>query len=127
MIAFEISKNGQLLGVAGAPELAGLNAVLTACGDMSGLLSAFYDITAFGVAKGTGENSTRQYRWAVQREDGIQVGDTLTIRIIRTDSSAPPTSIHDLQLDQDEPAPPATPGRLPSLGSSPSGASPSLN
>jgi hypothetical protein len=105
MIAFEVSRNGQVLAIVGAHDLIGLHAVLMACGDLSGSddVVRFFNMTAIGFGKGPRENTTMHHTWSIApTEEEFEVGDTLSIRIIRTDSPTPPTTSEELVDDGSE-------------------------
>src|SRR5712671_3003454 len=105
MIAFEISRSGQMLAVVGARDLIGLHAVLMACGDLSGSegVVPFLSMTALGSAKGSRENTTMHYTWNIAPTEQFDVGDTLSIRIIRTESPTSPTTSQELENEDAEP------------------------
>ncbi|MHA3771510.1 hypothetical protein ACXR0O_08230 [Verrucomicrobiota bacterium sgz303538] len=105
MIAFEISRNGQVLAVVGRHDLIGLNAVLMACGDLNGCNgdTLFVNMTALGCARGPTENTTMHHTWSIASAEGsFDVGDTLSIRIIRTEFPTPPTTSEELENEEAE-------------------------
>jgi hypothetical protein len=105
MIAFEISRNGKVLAVVGGKDFFGLNAVLMACGDLNcgpdeeGLVLF---MKAMGVAKGSAENTTMHHAWDWSPEGTFKVGDSITIRIIETDKTSPPTSTQELKNEDED-------------------------
>ncbi len=104
MIAFEISRNDHVLAVVGARDVIGLHAVLMACGDLSGSddVVRFFNISALASANGSKENTTMHHTWNIAPTEGdFDVGDTLSIRIIRTECPTPPTTSEELE-DADE-------------------------
>lgn len=100
MIAFEISRNGQVLSVVGTRDLIGLHAMLMVCGDLnspSGAANIFY-MTANGFGKRPGENTAMRHTWSIAPTEGdFELGDTLSIRIIQTASPTPPTTSEQLE------------------------------
>ena len=106
MIAFEISRNGQVLAVVGSHDLIGLHAVLMACGDLNSSDGAtqFLYMTGLGSAKGLRENTTIQHTWNIAPPEGqFEVGDTVTIRILRTECPTPPTTTEEHENEDTEP------------------------
>jgi len=104
MIAFEISRNGQVLAVAGAQDLVGLYTTLMACGDLSGTdgMSHFF-VNAIGHGKGPRENTITNHTWDMAPIAGeFQVGDTLSIRVIQTDSPTLPTTSLEIEDNDSE-------------------------
>ena len=106
MIGFEISHNGKTLAVVGAGDLIALNAVLMACGDLSGRpdVVRLFIMNVLGFAKGSNENTTLHHTWNVNPENGeFVVGDTIRIRIVETMKATPPTSSQELENEDAEP------------------------
>ncbi len=102
MIAFEISRNGEVLAVVGTRDLIALHAVLMACGDLSDSSSdtTFFNMSAIGSGVVPGEKTTMHHTWSISPNEGeFEVGDTLSIRIIRTEYPTPPTTSEQLQDD----------------------------
>ena len=94
MIAFEISRNGQVLAVAGAKDLVGLYTTLMAYGDLSDSdgVTRFF-VSAIGHGTDPIKNTFVNHTWDMTPIAGeFLVGDTLSIRIIRTDSPNLPTT-----------------------------------
>ncbi len=104
MIAFEISRNGQVMAVAGAQDLLGLSTTLMACGDLSGSDGVtLLFVNAMGQRKGPRENTITNHTWDIAPIEGkFQVGDTLSIRIILTDSPSLPTTSREIEDNDSE-------------------------
>jgi hypothetical protein len=107
MIGFEISHNGKVLAVVGGNNLFGLNAVLMACGALNGVPNEtrVLFMKAMGMAKGPSDNLTIHHSWDMTPpdKDTFKVGDSITIRIIETDRTSPPTSTQELKNEDAEP------------------------
>ncbi|RZA00866.1 MAG: L-2-hydroxyglutarate oxidase [Sphingobacteriaceae bacterium] len=57
-------------------------------------------MTVLGCARGARENTTIHHTWSIEpREGQFDVGDTLSIRIIRTESPTPPTTSEVLEKE----------------------------
>ena len=60
-------------------------------------------MTAIGSGKGPRENTTMYHTWSIAPTEGdFEVGDTLSIRIIRTESPTLPTTSEQLEDDDSE-------------------------
>ena len=76
-----------------------------AFGDLSDSSSdtTFFNMSAIGSGIGPGKNTTMHHTWSIAPNEGeFEVGDTLSIRIIRTESPTPPTTSEQLQDDDAE-------------------------
>ena len=94
MIAFEISRNGHVLAVAGDRNLVGLYTTLMAYGDLSDSdgVTRFF-VSAIGHESDPIKHTIVNHTWDMTPIAGeFLVGDTLSIRIIRTDSPSLPTT-----------------------------------
>ena len=109
MIGFEISHNGNVIAVVGGKDFFGLNAVLMACGDLNGVpdgvLITF--IKAMGMAKGPTGKTSIHHSWDISDPEKapVKVGDSITIRIIETSESSPPTSTQEFENENEEAEP----------------------
>ena len=110
MIGFEISNNGKVLTIVGGKDLFGLNAVLMACGELSGRSDKgrVLFMKAMGMAKGPSGQTTIHHAWDISdpEKDTFKVGDSITIRIIETDQTSQHTSTQELENDEEDAEPP---------------------
>jgi hypothetical protein len=102
MIGFEISLNDTLVATVGANDIISLNAVLAACGDLSGKDPLVTYMTAIAMANGKTEETFRHDRWEiVSSNNPLSVGDKIGIRIVETDAPTAPDVSEEIEREED--------------------------
>src|SRR4051812_43440455 len=107
MIALEIELNGKLLGTAGTSDLSVLNATVCAVGklgaDSRGARknedSFYLELTVGGLTSREPPSRDEHLDWV---RELLQIGDTVSVRIIESTKATPPASAKAVKNESDE-------------------------